>query len=197
MIKFQLREKLAGMACTGMASFQGCSSSWTWSKNNNNNKKRPWPAFSKIRASAAQPGAEQLSDGKTAKVELTSFLKTVEVDSDTDPLGWWKCNQANFNQARKYLVSPAISVPSETAVTHGWEHCHLSRDCSETRCWQWMVLLAENEWYLDKLQLLEPVCARVIWTFRYSECFLLIGTYWSCEFKENTLCLRSYIWVFK
>lgn len=49
-------------------------------------------------------------------MELRNYLQIVQVDSDTDPLDWWKYLQVNFpgvaKLARKYLFIPATSAPS-------------------------------------------------------------------------------------
>lgn len=58
------------------------------------------------------------TDEETIKVELRNYLQIVQVDSDTDPLDWWKYLQVNFpgvaKLAKKYLFIciPATSAPS-------------------------------------------------------------------------------------
>ena len=53
------------------------------------------------------------------RMELTVYLQTTEVESDADPLDWWRCHQTNFPRiaklARQYLCIPATSAPSERA----------------------------------------------------------------------------------
>ncbi|KAK9523272.1 hypothetical protein VZT92_019674 [Zoarces viviparus] len=67
------------------------------------------PEVKKKQGSSTAQSRATLSDEETIKVELRSYLQAVEVDSDTDPLEWWKCHQANFPRvaklARKYLYS--------------------------------------------------------------------------------------------
>ncbi|KAJ8263828.1 hypothetical protein GJAV_G00141760 [Gymnothorax javanicus] len=49
--------------------------------------------------------------------ELSSYLQSASVESDTDPLKWWKDHDVVFpalsHLAKKYLLVPATSSPSE------------------------------------------------------------------------------------
>ena len=49
--------------------------------------------------------------------ELSSYLQSASVESDTDPLKWWKVHEVVFpalsHLAKKYLLVPATSSPSE------------------------------------------------------------------------------------
>uniref|UniRef100_G3N6T0 HAT C-terminal dimerisation domain-containing protein n=2 Tax=Gasterosteus aculeatus TaxID=69293 RepID=G3N6T0_GASAC len=49
--------------------------------------------------------------------ELSSYLQSASVESDTDPLKWWKDHEVVFpglsRLAKKYLLVPATSSPSE------------------------------------------------------------------------------------
>lgn len=49
--------------------------------------------------------------------EIKSYLLIPEVDSDVNPLEWWKTQEINFPRleklAKKYLCVPASSSPSE------------------------------------------------------------------------------------
>ncbi|XP_074551526.1 E3 SUMO-protein ligase ZBED1-like [Halichoeres trimaculatus] len=49
--------------------------------------------------------------------ELSSYLQSASVESDTDPLKWWKDHEVVFpalsHLAKKYLLVPATSSPSE------------------------------------------------------------------------------------
>ncbi|KAK0144041.1 Zinc finger BED domain-containing protein 1 [Merluccius polli] len=51
------------------------------------------------------------------------YLQTTEVESDADPLDWWRCHQTNFPRiaklARQYLCIPATSAPSERTFSTG------------------------------------------------------------------------------
>lgn len=53
----------------------------------------------------------------TVENELSSYLQSANVESDTDPLKWWKDHEFLFPGlsllAKKYLLVPATSSPSE------------------------------------------------------------------------------------
>ncbi|XP_039544447.1 E3 SUMO-protein ligase ZBED1-like isoform X2 [Pimephales promelas] len=55
--------------------------------------------------------------------EIQSYLMIPEVDSDVNPLDWWKTQEINFPRlgklAKKYLCIPASSSPSERAFSTG------------------------------------------------------------------------------
>lgn len=55
--------------------------------------------------------------------EIKSYLLIPEVDSDVNPLAWWKTQEMNFPRlaklAKKYLCVPASSSPSERAFSTG------------------------------------------------------------------------------
>ncbi|KAL2093119.1 hypothetical protein ACEWY4_010431 [Coilia grayii] len=76
----------------------------------------PKKTFFKKAAPAAVSQSYQ-SDKDKIETELISYLLGPEVDPDTDPLDWWKRHEPNFTRlsrlARKYLVIPATSTPSE------------------------------------------------------------------------------------
>ncbi len=53
--------------------------------------------------------------------EIQSYLMIHEVDSDVNPLDWWKKQEINFHRlgklAKQYLCIPASSSPSERAFS--------------------------------------------------------------------------------
>lgn len=62
------------------------------------------------------PATAQTTRGAVEN-ELTSYLQSANVESDTDPLKWWKAHECLFpglsHLAKKYLLVPATSSPSE------------------------------------------------------------------------------------
>ncbi|KAK7934198.1 hypothetical protein WMY93_005094 [Mugilogobius chulae] len=61
------------------------------------------------------------SEQSTVEKEMQSYLMIPEMDSDADPLEWWKTQEVNFPRlgklAKKYLCIPASSSPSERAFS--------------------------------------------------------------------------------
>ncbi len=58
-----------------------------------------------------------LTRKEATETELSSYLPSVNVERETDPLKWWKEHETIFpalsHLARKYLLVPATSSPSE------------------------------------------------------------------------------------
>uniref|UniRef100_A0A803JGT7 BED-type domain-containing protein n=1 Tax=Xenopus tropicalis TaxID=8364 RepID=A0A803JGT7_XENTR len=79
--------------------------------------------FKKQSTSSMGCSGETLSEEENIKMELRAYLQTTEVDSDADPLKWWRCYQANFPRvaklAQQYLCIPATSSPSERVFSTG------------------------------------------------------------------------------
>lgn len=46
---------------------------------------------------ASSDGTAALADREAIKAELKSYLQTMQVDEETDPLDWWWLYQANFS----------------------------------------------------------------------------------------------------
>lgn len=84
-------------------------------------RKKTLASFSKTTALAPQPVNQSEED--KVKAELTAYLMSPGVDSDTDPLHWWQANEAIFPRlsklAKKYLCIPATSAPSERVFSAG------------------------------------------------------------------------------
>jgi len=57
------------------------------------------------------------SQRERVETELSAYLQSVDADSESDPLQWWKTHEEMFptlkNVAEKYLCMPATSSPSE------------------------------------------------------------------------------------
>lgn len=71
-----------------------------------------------------------------------------EIDSDTDPLSWWKTQEVNFPRigklARKYLCIPASSSPSERAFSTGGNVVTCQRASLKPEAVDRLVFLSHN-----------------------------------------------------
>lgn len=81
-------------------------------------------------------------------MEPRAYLQTTEVDSDADPLEWWRCHQANFPRvaklARQYLCIPATSAPSERVFSTGGNIVTCHRAALKPDAVDRLVFLAQN-----------------------------------------------------
>ena len=81
-------------------------------------------------------------------MELAVYLQTTEVDSDTDPLDWWRCHQTNFPRiaklAQQYLCIPATSAPSERVFSTGGNIVTCHRAALKPDAVDRLVFLAKN-----------------------------------------------------
>lgn len=89
-----------------------------------------------------------LADRKAIDVELNSYLQTMPVDGETDPLDWWRLYQSNFPRvarlAQKYLCIPATSAPSERAFSTGGNVVTCNRSLLKPDTVDKLVFLANN-----------------------------------------------------
>ncbi|CAM4277049.1 unnamed protein product [Leuciscus chuanchicus] len=80
--------------------------------------------------------------------EMQSYLMIPEIDSDTDPLSWWKAQEVNFPRigklARKYLCIPASSSPSERAFSTGGNVVTCQRASLKPEAVDRLVFLSHN-----------------------------------------------------
>lgn len=85
-------------------------------------RKKTLASFLKKTAPTASQPVIQSEEDKV-KAELTAYLMSPDVDSDTDPLHWWKANETIFPRlsklAKKHLCIPASSAPSERVFSAG------------------------------------------------------------------------------
>lgn len=88
------------------------------------------------------------SDKTKIEAELATYLLLPNVDSDTDPLEWWKKHQANFPRlsslAKKYLSIPATSAPSERVFSVGGGIVTCNRACLKPEVVDRLIFLAKN-----------------------------------------------------
>ncbi|KAL1258076.1 hypothetical protein QQF64_011320 [Cirrhinus molitorella] len=97
---------------------------------------------------ASSDGTAALADREAIEVELKSYLQTMQVDGETDPLDWWWLYQANFPRvarlAHKYLCIPATSAPSERAFSFGGNIVTCHRSLLKPETVDKLVFLANN-----------------------------------------------------
>ncbi len=96
----------------------------------------------------ASDGTAALADREAIEVELKSYLQTMQVDGETDPLDWWRLHQANFPRvarlAQKYLCILATSAPSERAFSFGGNIVTCHRSLLKPETVDKLVFLANN-----------------------------------------------------
>lgn len=88
-------------------------------------KKKTLGSFSKTAegAAAATQRLSPLQEQQAISSELQSYLQSGNLDSEEDPLDWWREHQRLFPRlsklAKKYLCIPATSSPSERVFSTG------------------------------------------------------------------------------
>ncbi|XP_034040262.1 zinc finger BED domain-containing protein 1-like [Thalassophryne amazonica] len=96
----------------------------------------------------ASDGTGALADREAIEGELKSYLRTMPVDGETDPLGWWRLHQVNFPRvarlAQKYLCIPDTSAPSERAFSTGGNIVTCHRSLLKPETVDKLVFLANN-----------------------------------------------------
>lgn len=74
-------------------------------------------------SATTDPEVENLTQREQIEKEMLSYLSTPNVDSEMNPLEWWKTYEVNFPRvsllAQKYLCIPATSSPSERVFSTG------------------------------------------------------------------------------
>ncbi|XP_069395198.1 E3 SUMO-protein ligase ZBED1-like [Paralichthys olivaceus] len=80
--------------------------------------------------------------------ELSSYLQSASVESDTDPLKWWKDHECVFpalsHLAKKYLLVPASSSPSERVFSCSGNIVTCQRASLKPDAVDRLVFLAQN-----------------------------------------------------
>ncbi|XP_063742293.1 E3 SUMO-protein ligase ZBED1-like [Eleginops maclovinus] len=104
--------------------------------------------FKRQSTSTTSSSSSTVSEEESVKMELTVYLQTTEVDSDADPLDWWRCHQTNFPRiaklARQYLCIPATSAPSERVFSTGGNIVTCHRAALKPDAVDRLVFLAQN-----------------------------------------------------
>ncbi|XP_065138382.2 E3 SUMO-protein ligase ZBED1-like [Paramisgurnus dabryanus] len=110
-------------------------------------RKKTLASFFK-RQSTTSNSTLAVPDDQSIRMELTVYLQTTEVDSDTDPLDWWRCHQTNFPRiaklAQQYLCIPATSAPSERVFSTGGNIVTCHRAALKPDAVDRLVFLAKN-----------------------------------------------------
>ncbi|XP_048094720.1 E3 SUMO-protein ligase ZBED1 isoform X2 [Alosa alosa] len=85
---------------------------------------------------------------RAVEAELNSYLLSPTIDSEADPLAWWRLHGVHFPQlsklARKYLCIPASSSPSERLFSTSGNVVTCQRTCLKPSKVNMLVFLAKN-----------------------------------------------------
>ncbi|KAI5105043.1 zinc finger BED domain-containing protein 1-like, partial [Silurus meridionalis] len=99
-----------------------------------------------FKTTSAMPAALRLEEAIAS--ELNSYLLSPSIDSEEDPLKWWRLHQINFPRmsrvAQKYLCIPATSSPSERVFSTGGNVVTCHRSCLKPEMVDMLVFLAKN-----------------------------------------------------
>lgn len=99
-----------------------------------------------FKTKSAMPAALQLEEAIAS--ELNSYLLSPSIDSEEDPLKWWRLHQINFPRmsmvAKKYLCVPATSSPSERVFSTGVNLVTCYRLCLKPEMVNMLVFLAKK-----------------------------------------------------
>ncbi|XP_030235456.1 zinc finger BED domain-containing protein 1-like [Gadus morhua] len=83
----------------------------------NKKAKRSLGSLLKTSPGPTTPTASSMQLEQALEAELNSYLLSPTIDSEADPLAWWKLHQVTYSKlsklARRYLCIPATSSPSE------------------------------------------------------------------------------------
>lgn len=92
------------------------------SNNNPTTEEGPKPKKKRTLGSLFKPKGQENTESPTSvrekvQCEIATYLKVPKLDTESDPLEWWKLNESAYpgltKVAKKYLVVPATSAPSE------------------------------------------------------------------------------------
>lgn len=88
------------------------------------------------------------SQRERIETELSAYLQSVDADSESDPLQWWKTHEEMFpnlkNVAKKYLCMPATSSPSERLFSTSGNIVTCHRASLKPDAVDRLVFLAQN-----------------------------------------------------
>lgn len=97
---------------------------------------------------APVPSSSSVQMAQAIEAELNSYLLSPTIDSEADPLAWWKLHQVSYAQlsklARKYLCIPATSSPSERLFSTSGNVVTCQRTCLKPSKVNMLVFLAKN-----------------------------------------------------
>ncbi|XP_048037844.1 E3 SUMO-protein ligase ZBED1-like [Megalobrama amblycephala] len=96
----------------------------------------------------AATSSATLSQRELIEKELSAYLQSVNVDSEANPLQWWKDHEEMFpnlkNVAKKYLCVPATSSPSERVFSTSGNIVTCHRASLKPDAVDRLVFLAQN-----------------------------------------------------
>ncbi|KAK3525164.1 hypothetical protein QTP86_019545, partial [Hemibagrus guttatus] len=99
-----------------------------------------------FKMTSAMPAALLLEEAIAS--EFNSYLLSPSIDSEEDPLKWWRFHQINFPRmsrvAQKYLCIPTTSSPSERVFSTGGNVVTCHRSCLKPEMVDMLVFLAKN-----------------------------------------------------
>ena len=88
------------------------------------------------------------SQRERIETELSAYLQSVDADSESDPLQWWKTHEEMFpnlkNVAKKYLCVPATSSPWERLFSTSGNIVTCHRAALKPDAVDRLVFLAQN-----------------------------------------------------
>lgn len=97
---------------------------------------------------APVPTSSSVQLEQAVEAKLNSYLLFPTIDSEADPLAWWKLHQVSFPRlselARKYLCIPASSSPSERLFSTSRNVVTCQRTCLKPSKVNMLVFLAKN-----------------------------------------------------
>ncbi|XP_061636646.1 E3 SUMO-protein ligase ZBED1-like isoform X1 [Phyllopteryx taeniolatus] len=111
--------------------------------------KRSLGCFFKEKGSRAAEKCDSFVNLKdTVEAEFDNYLLAPSIDTEEDPLTWWKIHQVNFPHlaklARKYLCIPATSSPSEKLFSTSGHIVTCQRSSLKPAMVDRLVFLAKN-----------------------------------------------------
>nr|XP_023693139.1 zinc finger BED domain-containing protein 4-like isoform X1 [Paramormyrops kingsleyae] len=111
-------------------------------------KKKSLASFFKQCTGTANTISTELTRREVTEKELSSYLQSPNVESDTDPLKWWKEHETLFpalsHLAKKYLLVPATSSPSERVFSCSGNIVTCHRASLKPETVDMLVFLAQN-----------------------------------------------------
>jgi len=85
---------------------------------------------------------------QVVEAELSSYLMSPAIDSEEDPLAWWRIHKVSYPKlskvARRYLCIPATSSPSERLFSASGNVVTCQRSCLKPNKVNMLVFLAKN-----------------------------------------------------
>lgn len=92
--------------------------------------------------------ALSLTEKQKVELELETYLKYIDAESDSDPLVWWRQHERKFPRlshlAKKYLCIPATSSPSERIFSTGGNIVTCTRAALKPEMVNQLIFLAQN-----------------------------------------------------